>query len=258
MSKLATWDPELNVGIGLIDNQHKIILDLINDLGSACEALADRKVIETLLDVLENYVFHHFEAEEKLIHHHVTSQQHYLEHYGLIKEFRKIRLGFRNRSTVENDATSFLNQWFLAHITEHDIPLFGSIAAGGEGQDEERIIDEYPFEVTERRRHKRIQNHKITDEAIVAECYNTANLKETIATVLDISLGGMRLSSSEPFDVGNLLVVSCRIGTSFKLREKTRIINVAGDCYGTEFINLSPVAEKFLIELYGAVNVRTA
>jgi hypothetical protein len=29
------------------------------------------------------------------------------------------------------------------------------------------------------------------------------------------------------------------------------------ELHGAEFINLSPAAEKFLIELYGAVNIRT-
>ena len=257
MRKLDTWDPDLNVGIGLIDNQHKIILDLINDLGAACEALADRRVIETLLDVLENYVFHHFEAEEKLVQNHATSQKHCLEHYALIKEFRKIRLGFRNRNAAGKNAAGFLSQWFLAHITEHDIPLFSSIANGGEEQSEEYSIDEYPFEITERRRHKRIVHQKITDDEIMAECYNTSNLKETLATVLDISLGGIRLRPSEPFAIGDLLVVSCHIGTNFKFREKVRIVNVVDDFHGAEFINLSPVAEKFLIELYGAVNIGT-
>ena len=32
MKKRKTWDSDLNVGIGIIDNQHKIIFDLINDL----------------------------------------------------------------------------------------------------------------------------------------------------------------------------------------------------------------------------------
>ena len=64
MRIMKKWDTELNVGIGLIDNQHKIIFDLVNDLGKASEGMADKKVIETLFDVIENYVFRHFEAEE--------------------------------------------------------------------------------------------------------------------------------------------------------------------------------------------------
>jgi len=256
MKKVAKWDPELNVGVGLIDTQHKIIFDLINDLNKASEAMADRKVIETLLDVIENYVFRHFEAEEELFVNHGSLQEHCLEHYGMIKEFRKLRLGFRNRSSSENKTATFLEHWFLAHIKAHDIPLFTSIANGGEVHTAIKPIDEYPLETTERRRHKRIQRKKITDSEIVADCYSTATLKYTHAVLIDISLGGVRIKSSEPYAIGDLLVVSCGIGRNFKLNEKVRIVNGTEQSYGAEFINLSPVAEKFLIELYGAVNIR--
>jgi hemerythrin-like metal-binding protein len=256
MKKVAKWDPELNIGAGLIDNQHKIIFDLINDLGRASEAKADKKVIDTLLDVIENYVFRHFEAEEELFGNHKDSQAHCLEHYGLIKEFRKFRLSFRNRNSSEDTTSAFLEQWFLAHIKNSDIPLFASIANGGETQTEIRVIDEYPFETTERRRHKRIQRKKITNNEIVADCYSTANLKYTSAVLIDLSLGGLRLRSSQSYIIGDLLVVTCKIGKNFKLNEKVRIVNREENCYGAEFIHLSPATEKFLMELYGSINIK--
>lgn len=256
MRQPVTWDPELNVGASLVDNQHKIIFDLINDLVRASEAMADRKVIDTLLDVIENYIFRHFEAEEVLVRTHISYQQHCLEHYGLIKEFRKIRLGFRNRSNVENSGFTFLLTWFVSHIKEHDVPLFTSIA-GGEARGKVRAIDEYPFKTIERRRHKRIQRKKIINTDILADCYNASTLRFTQALLLDISLGGIRIESFEPLTLGDLLIVGCPIGTHFKLNEKVRIVNQVDDTYGAEFINLSPATEKFLIELYGAVSIST-
>ena len=107
MRKVKKWDQGLNVGIGILDNQHKIIFDLINDLGAATEAMADRRVIDTLLDVIENYVFRHFEAEEELFGKHKSAQDHSLKHYELIKEFRKVRLSFRNRKNSENNTSDF-------------------------------------------------------------------------------------------------------------------------------------------------------
>lgn len=257
MRQPVKWDPELNVGAGVVDNQHKIIFDLINDLVRASEAMADRKVIDTLLDVIENYIFRHFEAEEDLVRTHISYQQHCLEHYGLIKEFRKIRLSFRNRNNVENSGFTFLLNWFISHIKEHDIPLFTSIASGGEARGQTRAIDEYPFETIERRRHKRIQRKKITDTDILADCYNASTLQYTQALLLDVSLGGIRIESFEPLTIGDLLVVGCPIGTHFKFNEKVRIVNQVEDTYGAEFLNLSPATEKFLIELYGAVSIST-
>lgn len=256
MRNAKQWDPELNVGIGLVDNQHRIIFDLIADLATASTAMADRKVIDTLLDVIENYVFRHFEAEEDLFKGHQHLSRHCLEHYGMIKEFRKFRLGFRNRSSSEDNTSVFLEQWFLAHIKEHDIPLFISIANGGDSQPEDLTIDEYPFEVKDRRRHKRILRKKITDNAITMHCYNTSSLKNSNAAIVDISLGGIRIDSPEPHAIGDLVVVSGTIGRHFKMQEKVRIVNTLENVYGAEFINLSPATEKFLIELYGSVNIR--
>ena len=256
MKSVRKWDQGLNVGVGIIDNQHKIIFDLISDLRSATEAMADRRVLDTLFDVIENYVFRHFEAEEELIRKHKNAMSHCLEHYSLIKEFRKFRLSFRNRNNSENNVSVFLEQWFLSHIKEHDIPFFNTIANGYEEEKNAVLIDEYPFETKDRRRHKRIKQKKITNNEIIAQCYNTSTLKNYHAVILDISLGGMGMRSSEMCNIGDLLVVSCNIGKSFKLKEKAQVVNVGDDFHGVKFINLSPATEKFLIELYGAVNIK--
>lgn len=255
MKKVTKWKRELDVGIGLIDNQHKIIFDLINDLGVASAAMADRRVIDTLLDVIENYVFRHFEAEEELFMNHKGAAEHCLHHYSLIKDFRKFRLSFRNRNSCENNTSAFLEQWFFAHIKEEDIPFFTRIANGGEQKSKKRTNDKDPFATNEHRRHKRIVRGKISDNDISAYCYNTSNLKSNHATIVDISLGGLRISSSDPYTIGDLLVVSCNIGKSFMLKEKVKVINAEDHFYGAEFINLPPATEKFLVELYGAINL---
>ena len=251
------WDDSLNIGIGLIDNQHKIIFDLINDLGNALDAMADKKIVDTLLDVIENYVFRHFEAEEELIAPHQGAMEHTLEHYGLIKEFRKFRLSFRNRNGGKSLAHDFLDQWFVRHITEHDLPFFQRIATGGDAQPLDRGIDDYPPEQKERRRHKRIPQKKITDHEIMAACYNTSTLKNFRAHLVDISLGGVRFECNETHQIGDLLIISCIIGKSFKMKEKARVVNFLDHSFGAEFIGLSPATEKFLVELYGAVNIRS-
>ncbi|ADW17691.1 hemerythrin-like metal-binding protein [Desulfobulbus propionicus DSM 2032] len=256
MKHKKEWDDTLNVGIGLIDNQHKIIFDLINDLGNASASHADKKVIDTLFDVIENYIFRHFEAEEKLIEHHELAAQHTLDHYALIKEFHKFRLSFRNRNNGGNAIHDVLDAWFIDHISRADIPLFASIAKGGSEQQQKIAIDEYPFEQKDRRRHKRIHQRKITDHAILATCYNTTTLKNKSATIVDISLGGLRLESSELYSIDDLLIVTCTIGRNFKMKEKVRVVNGQDNLYGAEFINLSPATEQFLIELYGSVHIR--
>lgn len=253
MKKMKIWDSDLNVGIGIIDNQHKIIFDLINDLYKAIDAKADKKVIDTLFDVVENYVFRHFEAEEELFQNQKGNIEHSLDHYTLVKEFRKIKLSFRNRNNPENATSNFLGKWFYEHIKREDIPLFTRITMGGKEQTKTEV-DAYRFEEKERRRHKHIPFIKNADNDLVAYCYNATTLKENIVTIVDISLGGMRIVSSNDYAVGDLLIINCTIENKFNMNEKIMVKNVADNSYGVEFINLSPATEKFLIELYRAVN----
>ena len=255
MRTVNKWSSDLEIGIGLIDNQHKIIFDLINDLGNAAAAMADKKVIDTLLDVIENYVFRHFEAEEELLAPHPKALEHSVEHYKLIKEFHKFRLGFRNRTHGETLSHDFLCSWFVQHIKEHDIPFYDRIAKGAE-QGQGSGVEAYPPQQEERRRHRRIHQQKITDHAILASCYNTSTLKSSSAEIEDISLGGIRFDADVHHQLGDLLVLGCTIGTNFKMKEKVRVVNVSGRSHGAEFVSLSPATEKFLVELYGAVSIR--
>ena len=255
MHSAKKWDDNLSVGIGLIDNQHKIIFDLLGDLGKVSAARADKKVVDTLFDVLENYVFRHFEAEEELIASHRDAQPHSLEHYNLVKEFHKFRLGFRNGTSYGATVDEFLEAWFVRHISEHDKPLFTQIANGALIA-ETNPVDAYPYPHNERRRHKRIPHKKITNSSIVASCYNTSSLKSSQVEVVDISLGGLRFLTHHAHQPGDLLVLGCTIGKQFKMKEKIRVANVSDSSVGAEFVNLSPATEKFLMELYGAVNLR--
>lgn len=255
MKKSDQWDQALETGIGVIDTQHKIVFDLIGDLRKATMANADRRVVETLLDVVENYVYRHFEAEEEMIAGKEGGLAHCLEHYGLIKEFRKYRLNFRNRGNVDNTGPDFLEKWFAKHIKEQDVPMFTSSAEDAIPAQDIKV-DEYPYSGQERRKYKRIHQKTITDLEIVASCYNTTSLANTQATVLNVSLGGIRLTSTVPFALDDLLVISCLIGKTFQLKEKARVVNIDGEQYGTEFVGLSPETERFLVELYGSVLIR--
>ena len=244
------------VGIDVLDNQHKVIFDLINDLNNAINASSDIRVITTLLDVIENYTFKHFETEEELFKDRKDKDGHLLKHYNLIKELYTFKLAFRNRNLAKEAVPNLMEAWFLDHVTQIDLPFFNQKAASGQRPKMTGKVDDYPLECQERRKHKRISHKKITDTEIVVDCYNTTTLTNSKAMIVDISMGGMRISSDTPYKIGDLVLVSCHIGRSFKMKEKVRIRNITGNSYGAEFISLSPASEGFLAELYGSVNLR--
>lgn len=244
------------VGIDILDNQHKVIFDLINDLSNAFKASSDGRVIATLLDVIENYTFKHFETEEELFKDRKDKDEHLLKHYKLIKDLYSFKLAFRNRSAAKETVPDLMNAWFLDHVTQIDLPFFNQKAASGPLPKMTGRVDDYPLECQERRKHKRIPHKKITDTEIVVDCYNTSTLTNSKGIIVDISMGGMRISSDTPYKIGDLILISCHLGRSFKMKEKVRVRNITGNSYGAEFISLSPASEGFLAELYGAVNLR--
>ncbi len=242
------WNPELNVGVASIDKQHKIIFDLISDLGKAIEDGKDRRRIEKLLDVVENFVYRHFHAEEELLKQHADRIPHTLEHYNLMREFNIYRFNLRYKKQEKIPLHTFVHDWFVNHIKTQDIPTFQDSA-----KKQSPHTSPPPEEKQDRRRNKRIPQGRITDDDIRAQCYNFFNLKKSTATVVDIACSGLRISSIAQHNLGDLVNIKCRIGTNFKLDEKLRVVDVSATEYGLEFIDISEEARSFLTNLYGAI-----
>ncbi len=58
------WTDELSVDIGEIDEQHKKLINMINDLSYAMSKGKGRDVIEAILVGLRDYTVEHFAHEE--------------------------------------------------------------------------------------------------------------------------------------------------------------------------------------------------
>ena len=61
------WDSSMDTGIDLIDNDHKKLLDLINQLQNATQYKVDEHITDQIMNDLINYTKHHFEREEFLM-----------------------------------------------------------------------------------------------------------------------------------------------------------------------------------------------
>ena len=63
--KEIRWTSDLSVGIGLIDEQHKMLIKHLNDLSQSLESGQGPEKIATTLSFLIDYTNFHFSAEEK-------------------------------------------------------------------------------------------------------------------------------------------------------------------------------------------------
>lgn len=62
----AEFDDSLVTGNEMIDSQHKVLIEKINDLVASCEEKKDKLNAVRLLNYLADYTEFHFTAEEKL------------------------------------------------------------------------------------------------------------------------------------------------------------------------------------------------
>jgi len=65
--RFIEWKKSYSVGLDSIDDDHKKLLGMINQLQTASHYTTDDKMIEHILDDLIDYTKYHFSREEKIM-----------------------------------------------------------------------------------------------------------------------------------------------------------------------------------------------
>ncbi|OHD55533.1 MAG: hemerythrin [Spirochaetes bacterium GWF1_51_8] len=126
------WSDSLSVGIRQIDEQHKHLIDLINNLYDAMSHGQGKAVLERTLDELANYTVEHFSVEEVLMRKHSYSgyPTHKAEHESFVQKVVDFKQGFADgKALLSIDIMNFLRDWTVNHIAETDKkfgPFFNS------------------------------------------------------------------------------------------------------------------------------------
>jgi hemerythrin len=255
MAKKIQWNKSLTVGNDFIDEQHKILFDLANDLNNAVTLGANKRVIDTLFAVIMDYSFKHFAVEEEDIKEDPDYKNHCYKHYQLLKQLHEYSVDYRNGRKVSEPPALFLENWLVTHIKKNDIPLLSGKAGASSLVKVTESVDSFTDDQHNKRKHKRVRYDKILDEKIVGRCYNTTTLQSGNVTVVDLSSGGLKIFAEQKIYVGDLLVISCRVGSNFKMKEKVRVKNSYDKYYGVEFVSPEKETVQFLTQLCGAVHM---
>jgi two-component system cell cycle response regulator len=119
------WDEGMSVGVESIDQDHRRIIDIINQLSEAFEKGSGREVVAGLFDRLEEYASTHFAREERLMEEagFPGLQEHAAQHKsfaGKIPELRDMLLEAAFPS-VALETNLFLYRWLVGHILSDDM-----------------------------------------------------------------------------------------------------------------------------------------
>lgn len=131
--ELIEWSDKYLVGYNEIDNQHKGLVILINELYTLMTKGKSKENLEIIFDHLTDYTKEHFSMEEMMMKKYAYPdyEQHKLEHMKFVDRLNGFRSDFKNNKvTISIEVLNFLKDWLLNHILVTDkkyMPLLEKI-----------------------------------------------------------------------------------------------------------------------------------
>jgi hemerythrin len=135
------WTPDFETGVDPIDQQHRRLVALINELGSTLvhrqddpEATPDLGVLSQHFDALEAYARHHFAEEEAYFERCGLDADELDRHRDLHDQFiEQVATMWRTRGSMKNPdevLCGFLSAWLAFHILGEDQNLVRALREG--------------------------------------------------------------------------------------------------------------------------------
>ena len=125
------WNETFETGIKTIDDQHKILVNIINDVYEGLANKYNRISLQRIMLELSGYVSYHFSAEEQMMSEHDFGFAHPGEHEIHLKQHQDFaeRLNEleqhlqRNKPVFYEDLFIYLRNWLTEHILGTDKQL---------------------------------------------------------------------------------------------------------------------------------------
>jgi hemerythrin-like metal-binding protein len=117
------WGPQYSLGIKEIDEQHKQLVEIINELYHAFMKKELDDKLGQILDQLKDYTVYHFGTEEKYFNRYgyENKKQHVAQHKKYIAEIDKMVATYKEKpSAITYKLMNFLRSWLIEHIQGTD------------------------------------------------------------------------------------------------------------------------------------------
>ncbi len=120
------WQSSFSTGIKKIDEEHKILVEMLNKLESSMYSDKKDKVLALVLRNLVDYVKFHFKSEEEVMEKigFPELQRHRKLHKNLVHEVATILLDLKHgRAWSVPELVGFLQHWLMDHILGEDLKI---------------------------------------------------------------------------------------------------------------------------------------
>lgn len=136
----TTWSDDLSVGVEAIDDDHRLLLSLMDQLQQAVDGGENRETVGSVLNALIDYTEFHFEREERMME--ACDYPDLDDHQEFHAKLRTKAQNIRNAYLLDPDAElgekvmEFLTGWLRHHIMGTDKAYAPVMAEKAEAVDE--------------------------------------------------------------------------------------------------------------------------
>ena len=131
---ILEWDDSMAVGVYLIDEQHKELVVLINNIADAVQSGASVSEVSHFIRRFYNYTIVHFQTEESLMDHNSYPDYFAQVHEHLDCSMKALEFHRRFVEEADFDLLEFLEyivSWFRSHTTGIDQSLTEYVVGRG-------------------------------------------------------------------------------------------------------------------------------
>jgi hemerythrin-like metal-binding protein len=128
---LIAWNDELVTGIGKIDEQHQILVNIFNEANIKLNTNNNAEFLDEITRDMLSYALYHFETEEELMQKYGYTKDksedadtHIRQHRSFSAKVVALRRDIKAGILISpEDLLSFLNSWLTNHIISIDKEL---------------------------------------------------------------------------------------------------------------------------------------
>jgi len=120
---MLTWNDSFSVQVEELDNQHKRLINLINQLHDAMIEGKGRNILASILDELVDYTQTHFTAEEVMMKKcdFPGLAEHKKAHEELTQQVKDFQERYnKGQVSVSVELLNFLHDWLVNHVLSMD------------------------------------------------------------------------------------------------------------------------------------------
>jgi hemerythrin len=132
---LMTWTEKMSVGVKVLDDDHKKLIGMINELQDGLKAGHGKEALGQVLDELVNYTQIHFAREEQYFAQtgYPPASLHKKEHDDLTKQVLEVQAKYKESplTSLSFEVMDFLKNWLNEHIQGSDQKYASHLNAKG-------------------------------------------------------------------------------------------------------------------------------